>query len=138
MSRSRRSMARAIGLVAFGGLAASTAYAQGAIVARSGTAFIADCAGGDATVNGSGDSIMFRNPCRTLTVSGSGNTIQIDLASAGTVTLNGNGNRVSYASAGGTQNVAVEDHGQGNAVTRVAALLGGTINPHHLTRGPHT
>lgn len=77
------------------------------MVAQSGTAATADCAGGDATVNGSGDTITFRNSCRTLTV-------------------NGTGNRVSYTPVGGTQDAAVTYHGQGNTVEHLAALPNGT------------
>lgn len=94
-------------------------------MAKSGTAVTADCAGGDATVNGNEDSIIFRNTCRTLTVNGSGNTVQIELTSAGAITLNGSGNRVSYAPIGSSAPVTVTDHGQGNSVVQVAALTGG-------------
>jgi hypothetical protein len=127
------SMALVAMLFALGGFSVRTVHAQGSTVAQSGTAIIADCAGGDATVNGSGDSITFSNACRALTVNGSGNTIQIELAASGIITLNGSGNRVNYAPVGGTQGAAVTDHGQGNTVTRMAALSGGTAT---ITGGP--
>jgi hypothetical protein len=122
----------AVGLGAFGllvlldGSTLTAAFAQGATVSQSGGAKTVDCGGGDAVLNGSGNSVNFRDTCRTLTVNGSGNAIKIELQSAGTITLNGTGNNVSYAPAGGTADAAVTDHGQGNTVTRFAASPGGT------------
>jgi outer membrane protein OmpA-like peptidoglycan-associated protein len=133
LTHSVSSMALVAMLFALGGFSVRTVHAQGSTVAQSGTAITADCAGGDATVNGSGDSITFSNACRALTVNGSGNTIQIELAASGIITLNGSGNRVNYAPVGGTQGAAVTDHGQGNTVTRMAALSGGTAT---ITGGP--
>ena len=104
-----------------------TAYAQGATVSQSGAAVVADCAGGDAVVKGSGNSISFRSACRSLTVNGSGNTIQAELQSGGMVTLNGTGNRVTYTPAGGAQDASVTDNGQGNTITRVAEAPTATI-----------
>jgi outer membrane protein OmpA-like peptidoglycan-associated protein len=123
-------------LIVLSGLAGGPAHAQGTTVAQSGTAVTADCAGGDATLNGSGDSIIFRNTCRTLTVNGSGNTIQIELTSAGAITLNGTGNRVSYMPIGGSAAATVTDHGQGNSVVQVSALGGGTTTIIGSTAAP--
>jgi hypothetical protein len=64
-------VAAVVGALSFG-----TAYAQGATADQSGATLTADCAGGFATLNGSVDSITFRNACQTLTVNGSGDTIQ--------------------------------------------------------------
>jgi outer membrane protein OmpA-like peptidoglycan-associated protein len=121
------------------------AHAQGATVSLTGSAGSGDCAGGFATLNGSGDTIAFRNACGTLTVNGSGNTVQVELTAGGLITLNGSGNRVNYVPVGGSQDATVADHGQGNAVTRMAALPGGTTtitgntaSPGGLTvQGPH-
>jgi hypothetical protein len=124
-SRFDRIIIGAAAVFALGGFASGTAYGQGATISQSGGAVSTDCGGGDATLNGSGNSITFRNACRALTVNGSGNTIQIELKPAGTITLNGAGNRVSYASVAGTADAAVTEHGQGNAVMRVAALSTG-------------
>jgi hypothetical protein len=67
-SRFDRFIIGADDMLALGGLASGTAYGQGAAISQSGGAVSADCGGGDATVNGSGNSITFRNPCRALTV----------------------------------------------------------------------
>lgn len=112
------------------------ALAQGATVSLTGSAGSGDCAGGFATLNGSGDAITFRNACSTLTVNGSGNTVQVELTSGGLITLNGSGNRVSYVPIDGGQNATVADHGQGNAVTRMAALPGGTTTITGSTASP--
>jgi outer membrane protein OmpA-like peptidoglycan-associated protein len=123
MVLSRSGCANLIGLaaVALLGVASfGTARAQGPVVSQSGAAVAEDCAGGDAVVRGSGDSINFRDACRSLTVNGSGNSIRVDLLPGGTITLNGSGNTLSYVPPAGAQDVAVTENGQGNTVTRVA------------------
>jgi outer membrane protein OmpA-like peptidoglycan-associated protein len=127
MVRLNRSTLRHLAFVALAsGWPLGGALAQGAVVAQSGTATSADCAGSDARVDGSGNSVIFRNACRSLTVNGSGNTIQVELQSGAALALNGSGNRVSYAPVGGAQDAAVSDHGQGNSVQRTAAIQAGT------------
>lgn len=104
----------------------TSAHAQGATVSLSAGAKTTDCKGGDAVLNGSGNSVNFREACRTLTVNGSGNAIKIELQSGGTITLNGAGNNVSYTPTGGSAQAAVTDHGQGNTVARRDDAPGGT------------
>jgi outer membrane protein OmpA-like peptidoglycan-associated protein len=113
-----------LALLAF--LTPRSAFGQGVAIAQSNGAFTTDCSGGDATANGSGDSIIFRNGCRTLTVNGNGNSIRVELKSPGTINLNGNGNTVRYAPIDGSADVNVIERGQGNTVQRVAAIPGGT------------
>jgi hypothetical protein len=76
-------------LVFFGSSAFTIAFAQGATVSQGGGARTTDCNGGDAVLNGSGNSVNFRSSCRTLTLNGSGNAIKIELQPGGTITLNG-------------------------------------------------
>lgn len=124
------------GMAMLGLAGQGTAHAQGAVVSQSGVGVTEDCAGGDAVVQGSGDSVTFRNACRSLAVNGSGNTIQVELQSGGAVVLNGTGNRITYSPTGGAQDAAVTDHGQGNTVMRLAdngagsaIIAGGTASP---------
>jgi hypothetical protein len=60
----RSHLAGLAGMAMLCGPAVTTAFAQGAMVTQSGTAVTEDCGGGDATVQGSGDSIILRNACR--------------------------------------------------------------------------
>jgi outer membrane protein OmpA-like peptidoglycan-associated protein len=123
--------------VFLGSSAFNTVFAQGPTVSQSGGARTTDCNGGDAVLNGSGNSVNFRSRCRTLTVNGSGNAIKIELQSPGTITLNGTGNNVSYEPIGSTADAAVTDHGQGNTVTRRAAVPSGTTgNTTTITGSP--
>jgi outer membrane protein OmpA-like peptidoglycan-associated protein len=122
-----------------------SAHAQGAVVSQSGTAATVDCGGGDATVQGSGDAVTFRDACRSLMVNGSGNSVRVELQAGGKLTLNGNGNTISYTPIGGSQEAALTDSGQGNTVTRAVAdasgattIVGGTAAPGGLfVRGTH-
>jgi outer membrane protein OmpA-like peptidoglycan-associated protein len=125
-------------LVFFGSSAFTIAFAQGAAVSQSGRARTTDCNGGDAVLNGSGNSVNFRSSCRTLTVNGSGNAIKIELQPGGTITLNGTGNNVSYTPTSGMADAAVTDHGQGNTVTRRADAAPGetTGNTAAVTGSP--
>jgi hypothetical protein len=99
-------------LVFLGHSTFTMAHAQSATVSQSGGAKTVDCGGSDAVLNGSGNSVNFREACRTLTVNGSGNAIKIELQSAGTITLNGTGNNVSYTPTSGSADAAITDHGQ--------------------------
>ncbi len=113
-------------LAAAVGSAWERAHAQGATVSQSGTPATADCGGGWATLNGSGNAVTFHNDCQGLTINGSGNTVQIETKSGANITFNGSGNRVSYTSIGGAADATVANHGQGNAVDHVTALAGGS------------
>ncbi len=124
-------------LAVLGGSALRAAHGQGATVTLSGGATTGDCARGFATLNGNGNAITFRNACHSLTVNGNGNTVQVELQARGLITLNGTGNMVSYVAVGGAQDATIADHGQGNTVTRLAALPGGTstIGSHAASSG---
>jgi outer membrane protein OmpA-like peptidoglycan-associated protein len=130
------SLGAATFLAMLAGPALQAAHAQGATVTLSGSVTAGDCTGGFATLNGNGNAITFRNACQTLTVNGNGNNVQIELQSGGLITLNGTGNAVSYAAVGGAQGAAVVDHGQGNTVTRLAALPGGAATITGNTAAP--
>jgi outer membrane protein OmpA-like peptidoglycan-associated protein len=129
------------GIVLLAGL--GPAHAQGVTVSQSTASVSADCAGGDAVIQGSRDSISLRNSCRSVTVNGSGNSITADLQAGWSITLNGAGNTVSYRPVGGPQGASVADNGHGNTVAMVArqggaepgttTIIGGTSGPGSLT-----
>ena len=116
------------------------AHAQGVTVSQSTASVSADCAGGDAVIQGSRNSITLHNSCRSVTVNGSGNSITVDLQARGSITLNGAGNTVSYRPVGGPQGASVADNGDGNTVARqggaepgTTTIIGGTSGPGSLT-----
>jgi Protein of unknown function (DUF3060) len=101
------------------------AHAQMALVTQSGGSVTAYCGGGDARVDGSGTLINFQDECRSLTVNGTGNNIEVHLIPGGIITLNGGSNSVVYAPVGGTLGATIVEHAHGNRIERLAARPGG-------------
>ncbi len=76
-----------------------------------------DCRGGDASVQGNGNRLVFRGDCTGLDLRGNGNNVRIALAERAVVHVEGNGNRISYVlRSGGEPRVTIR--GEGDEVTR--------------------
>jgi hypothetical protein len=87
----------ALGLLSAAPLALSRPAAADASVNGSLRTTLLDCAGGDALVNGNNNRLVFNGACRSLRINGGGNTVQIDLVPGGSIAVEGDGNRVTYA-----------------------------------------
>ncbi len=60
-----------------------------------------DCAGGDAAIAGSRNTVAFAGACRSLQVRGDGNVVEIVLGPAANVDIAGTGNRIGVAPVAG-------------------------------------
>lgn len=90
-------MPRAIAMLL--SLAAAPAVAQTA-VRGDGQAVTADCAGGEALIEGSRNTVTFRGACRALVLRGDANRVAVELAPSAPVRVEGQGNRVAWTQAG--------------------------------------
>ena len=82
------------------------------------------CAGQAVRLEGNHDTVVLTGPCGSLLVKGVANTIQLTVASGGSIRVEGSANRIRYAAAGAAP--VVETFGPDNEVT--AAGLARTIS----------
>lgn len=126
--RDQRAASRGIGALALALLLlASPAIAQAdapLLVQAEGQALSPFCAGRDVQVEGNHNVVTLVGACRSLLLKGVANQVALALAPAGTIRVEGSGNRVSYRAAGEPGVVAL---GEGNLV--VAAPPDGTEAP---------
>jgi hypothetical protein len=80
------------------------------------------CAGRDVTVQGTGDDIVLRGGCRSLTVRGDHERVQAELLPGTRVTLIGQGSTVSFALLGSGPDPIVSVNGAGSQAWRVQRL----------------
>ena len=99
------------------GTAAGAAQAADPAVnfAGSGSNFVGECHGQDASLAGSGNTVTIRGACRAFQIAGDTNRVLVDMAAGGTIKVFGNNNQVSWTSSG---DVEVTTVGPGNTVTR--------------------
>lgn len=78
-----------------------------------------DAAGRDVTINGNRNKLTLRGECHALTLSGNGNTVEVETVTS--ISLPGNHNQVAWGKAAGGEKPQITDLGNGNSVTRRAA-----------------
>lgn len=75
---------------------AAPAASAATVLAEAATRVL-ECAGGDAAIEGSHNTITFTGACRSLSVRGDLNTVTIELAPGAVFDIQGNANRVRYS-----------------------------------------
>jgi hypothetical protein len=80
----------------------------------SGRTLMADCGGGDATLNGSDNRVVFQGPCRALRIAGANNQVEIELMPGAPIEIMGAANHVLYAPMAPSPVVSAQ--GAGNVV----------------------
>ena len=114
-------------LAAFLVIAPVVAHAEPAMVRSEAETRSVDCAGNDAQLEGNRNTLTFTGACRSLTVRGEANKVQIDLAPGGRIDLEGNGNRIRYSTGPGAQPPAVRVSGSNTDLAPVAMEQGAPI-----------
>lgn len=105
-------------------LVASPAGATTVAVQSDGATVRKDCAGGDAAIAGSRNTVAFAGACRSLQVRGDSNVVEIVLGPAAAIDIAGAGNRISVAPvAGAAPSVVVS----GGRTTLSAASSSGSV-----------
>jgi len=92
------------------------AFAQQGELRGEGLSQTIDCGGDDARLEGNGNRVTFRGPCRGLYLRGEGNRVEVELAPGAQIHIEGNGNRVRYHNAGG-QTPEISIRGEQDQVT---------------------
>jgi hypothetical protein len=82
----------------------------------------ADCAGRDVTLTGSGDIVVLRGGCRSLTVNGDGNRVQAEVMPGTRITIVGSKSTVAFAILGTGPDPIVSVNGQGSDAWRIQRL----------------
>lgn len=81
-------------------LISAPVLAQSAAVRADGQVVEADCAGGEALIEGSRNTVTLRGACRALFLRGDANRVAVELAPSASVRVEGQGNRVTWTLAG--------------------------------------
>lgn len=102
-------------------LVSTPILAQTAVVRGDGQAVTADCAGGDALIEGSRNTITLRGACRALVLRGDANRVTVEYAPSASVRVEGQGNRVAWTLAGAGPAPAVSISGQDSLVSAASA-----------------
>ena len=92
------------------------AFAQQGELRGEGLSQTIDCGGDDARLEGNGNRVTFRGPCRGLDLRGEGNRVEIELAPGAPIRVEGNGNHVRYHNANG-QTPEISIRGEQDQVT---------------------
>jgi hypothetical protein len=95
-----------------GGAAENGRY--GMILTGTGGQRTAHCAGQDVGISGYGMRIQITGTCRSITITGSGN--QVEVAEVAAITINGYGNTVHWAATPSGTTPDITDNGEGNTV----------------------
>jgi hypothetical protein len=107
--------ALAIALLATALATVATARDPVANFAGSNETFTGNCAGQDANLSGSGNTVTIRGDCRYFQIAGDDNRVLVEMGSDGVIKVFGKNNRVRWTGPG---EVVVTQMGPGNEIVR--------------------
>lgn len=103
------------GSISVGRSPAPKARGAAIVVSDNRVARTVDCAGGSVTVDGNGNTLSLNGECPSVEVNGNGNVLRVE--AAGSISVMGNRNTVTWSRGIGGSSPQVSNLGTGNSVT---------------------
>jgi hypothetical protein len=104
-------------VLALAATASAAAWARDPVAnfAGSNENFVGNCAGEDANLSGSENTVTIRGACRYFQIAGDDNRVLVEMASDGVIKVFGKNNHVSWTGPG---EVVITKQGPGNVIVR--------------------